>query len=77
MKPNLLRAVTDVEAYLRARKVFDLRVKLGLTQEQFAHALGVTVASVNRWENGHNAPTGLARKAMLELERSHDDAAAQ
>lgn len=44
-----------------------LRHNLGLTQEEFAHRLGITVATVNRWENGHNSPTRLARKALGDL----------
>jgi len=35
-----------------------------MTQEEFAHAIGVTVSTVNRWENGHIEPSRLARKAM-------------
>ena len=44
-----------------------LRQQLGMTQEEFAHRLGITVATVNRWENGHNSPTRLARKALYDL----------
>jgi DNA-binding transcriptional regulator YiaG len=45
-----------------------LRHRLALTQEEFAHAIGVTVSTVNRWENGHIEPSRLARKAITELE---------
>ena len=38
-----------------------------MTQEEFAHAIGVTVSTVNRWENGHIIPSRLARKAMEGL----------
>jgi len=44
-----------------------LRRRLSMTQEEFAHAIGVTVSTVNRWENGHIEPSRLARKAMQEL----------
>jgi DNA-binding transcriptional regulator YiaG len=44
-----------------------LRRKLNMTQEEFAHAIGVTVSTVNRWENGHIVPSRLARKAMETL----------
>jgi len=37
-----------------------IRTHLGLTQEQMAHLLGVSFASVNRWEAGHSSPTGPA-----------------
>jgi transcriptional regulator with XRE-family HTH domain len=35
-----------------------IRRKLGLPQEQMARLLGVSFASVNRWEAGHSSPTG-------------------
>ena len=44
-----------------------LRRKLNMTQEEFAHAIGVTVSTVNRWENGHIEPSRLARRAMESL----------
>lgn len=42
----------------------ELRRRLNMTQEEFAHAIGVTVSTVNRWENGHIEPSRLARRAM-------------
>lgn len=53
---------------MEAENIRTLRQDLGLTQEEFAHRLGITVATVNRWENGHNSPTRLARKALVDLE---------
>lgn len=47
--------------------VFAIRAKLRMTQEQFAHACGVTVSTVNRWENDHAKPSPLARKTMLAV----------
>jgi putative transcriptional regulator len=44
-----------------------LRRKLAMTQEEFADALGVTVGTVNRWENGHFRPSRLAEKALERL----------
>ncbi len=44
-----------------------LRKRLNMTQEEFAHAIGVTVSTVNRWENGHITPSRLARRAMEAL----------
>jgi len=44
-----------------------LRKKLKLTQESFAHQLGVTWVSVSRWENGHSTPRGLSAKALDAL----------
>ena len=41
-----------------------LRKKLGLTQEEFAHRLGVSWVTVSRWEHGHSSPRGLSEKAL-------------
>jgi putative transcriptional regulator len=38
-----------------------VRKQLGITQEDFAHALGVSFATVNRWENAKTSPSKLAR----------------
>jgi len=51
----------------RRSPVSALRHRLNMTQEEFAHAIGVTVSTVNRWENGHIEPSRLARKAMESL----------
>lgn len=45
----------------------DLRSRLGLTQEEFAHALGITVSTVNRWEKGHSMPSKLARASLARF----------
>lgn len=44
--------------------IIAMRHSLNMTQEEFAHAIGVTVSTVNRWENGHVEPSRLARKAI-------------
>ena len=45
----------------------ELRLITGLTQEQFAAALGVTFPTVNRWENGRNQPSPIAMKQIEKL----------
>ena len=45
----------------------DMRTRLSMTQEEFAHALGITVSTVNRWENGHSEPSKLARATITRL----------
>lgn len=42
--------------------VKELRTKRGLSQEELARDLGVSFATVNRWENGHTEPSQMARK---------------
>ena len=52
-----------------ATLVRTVRARLGLTQEQFASRLGVTFASVNRWESGRVTPSRLARMQIEDLLR--------
>lgn len=52
----------DIAATLRA-----IRANLDLTQEQLAERLGVSFATVNRWEGGANVPQKAARTTILAL----------
>ena len=45
-----------------------LRERLGLTQEQFAHKVGVTFSTVNQWENGRRQPQPFLLKRLREME---------
>ncbi len=38
-------------------KVKQVREKLNLSQEELAKELGVSFATINRWEKGHTHPT--------------------
>jgi putative transcriptional regulator len=38
----------------------EFRLLTGLTQEQFGAYLGVTYATINRWENGRSQPSPMA-----------------
>ncbi|MBD2365405.1 helix-turn-helix transcriptional regulator [Anabaena minutissima FACHB-250] len=44
--------------------VRQLRQLLGLTQEQFAAEVGVTLVTINRWENNRAKPLPLALKQI-------------
>jgi putative transcriptional regulator len=46
-----------------------LREDLNMTQENFAHEIGVTFATVNRWENGRTTPNKVAQKVLMLLEK--------
>ena len=48
-----------------------LRATLGMTQEELAHALGITVGTVNRWENGRFRPSKLGRSTLRDFAQKH------
>lgn len=54
--------IPPVTAILRA-----IRANLNLTQEQLAERLGVSFATVNRWEGGTNTPQKAARASIEAL----------
>lgn len=45
-------------------RVKELRERLHLTQESLAESLGVSFATVNRWENGWTVPSKLALRQI-------------
>lgn len=47
--------------------VKELRDKLIMTQKEFAQLLGVSFASINRWETGANKPTTEAKRKIVKL----------
>ena len=61
------------ELVKRVRKI------LQLSQEDLAYAVGVSFATINRWENGKNAPSKLAKrqfnsfceKMKIEIDQSN------
>lgn len=44
-----------------------VRRQLALSQEELAHALGVSFATVNRWENGRTVPSKLAQRQFEQF----------
>lgn len=53
------------------KMIVSLRNKLILSQEDFAKLLGVSFASVNRWERGHHEPTIKVKRKIIELCKKH------
>lgn len=56
------------------QQVVELREQLGLTQQQLATELGVSFATVNRWENGKTEPSQLARRTFVDFANTHRSA---
>ena len=47
--------------------VIELRNKLVISQTELANMLGVSFASVNRWEKGRYEPTIKIKRKIIEL----------
>lgn len=45
--------------------VNEIREKTGLSQSQFSELLGVSVRTLQDWEQGRRAPSGAARTLLL------------
>jgi DNA-binding XRE family transcriptional regulator len=54
------------------RLVKELRVKLILSQQEFANLLNVSFASINRWETGKHEPTIKVKRKIVELCKQHN-----
>jgi len=52
---------------METQGIKELRERLELTQEVFARILGVSFATVNRWENGKTVPTGDYARVLQTL----------
>jgi putative transcriptional regulator len=50
-----------------------LRDEFGLTQEQFAALLGISVRTLHNWEQGRRVPEGPAR-VLLQVAAKHPEA---
>ena len=55
------------------KKTKELRDSMLLTQSELAKILGVSFASVNRWEQGMHEPTMKAKRKLMELFKEHLD----
>lgn len=45
------------------------RKRLGLSQNEFADAFGVSASTLRKWEQGQRAPTGAAKTLLKIIER--------
>jgi putative transcriptional regulator len=83
---ELLQSIREAGAYLRGDKrvavridriepdsVAAVRTRLGLSQPQFARALGISTATLQNWEQGRRQPTGAAR-VLLRVAAKHPEA---
>lgn len=68
MKKGEATRVTEVEL----TPVASLRARMGLSQTQFARLLGVSVRTLQQWEQGRRHPTGPARRLLAIAEKRPD-----
>lgn len=54
-----------------SKLIKELRGKLILSQTELAELLGVSFASVNRWEQGHHEPTIKSKRKIVALCQKH------
>ena len=54
----------DVGRLVTFPPVSKTRARVGLSQTEFAHLLGVSVRTLQEWEQGRRAPSGPARKLL-------------
>ncbi|HEY1791928.1 MAG TPA: helix-turn-helix domain-containing protein [Opitutaceae bacterium] len=83
---ELLQSALEAGAYLRADQravarvdrispdsTSGLHAKLSLSQAQFARALGISIDTLQNWEQGRRQPTGAA-KVLLKVAERHPEA---
>ena len=76
---DLLRSVKQMKARKAVRKtrvtvpaVASVRYASGLSQAQFAELLGISVRTLQKWEQGAREPTGAA-KSLIRIARKHPE----
>jgi putative transcriptional regulator len=82
---ELLQSVRDAGAYLRGNhkavaridrispdSIAAVRARLGLSQTQFARAMGISLDTLQNWEQGRRKPTGPA-KVLLKVAAKHPE----
>ncbi len=76
-KADLLQSVKQMRRGEAARvtrvalpAAAEARAKTGLSQQDFANLLGVSVRTLQDWEQGRREPTGAA-KTLLRVAASH------
>jgi len=77
---DLLQSIREMKAKKAARKtqvklpeLVAARNKLGLSQSEFALLLGVSLRTLQDWEQGRRVPSGAAR-TLLKVAIQHPEA---
>jgi putative transcriptional regulator len=72
---EILDGLRDIKAgrigrVINVPDVGKVREKTGLSQARFAELLGVSVRTLQEWEQGRRAPSGAARTLLLIADRN-------
>jgi putative transcriptional regulator len=72
---EILNGIRDIKAGRTGRvttvpSIARTRENLGLSQAQFARLMGVSVRTLQEWEQGRRAPSGAARTLLLIANRN-------
>lgn len=67
---EILEGIREIKRGIYGRvtnipSVSSIRERTGLSQMRFAQLLGVSVRTLQEWEQGRRAPTGAARTLLL------------
>jgi len=76
---SIVRQVTDKEGNVtedtisaEQRMSLDARIRLEMSQQQFAAMLGISVRTLHDWEQGRREPSGAAR-TLLKIASRHPE----
>jgi putative transcriptional regulator len=76
---QLLQSVREMKAGLRGRvhtpevsSIVEARLNAGLSQASFASLMGVSVRTLQDWEQGRREPSGAA-KTLIKVARLHPE----
>ena len=75
LEAELLEAVRQMTAgkvHVVMSPIISARKKIGLTQVEFAKLLGVSVRTLQEWEQGRRQPSGAA-KTLIAIAERHPD----
>jgi putative transcriptional regulator len=76
---ELLQSVKDIKAgkvgrvtTVQVSPLAESRLRIGLSQSEFAKLLGVSLRTLQEWEQGRRAPSGAA-KSLIAIAIKHPD----
>lgn len=72
LNPRKIKVTLKPVEFFSGEDIKQIRNKTGLTQANFAYALGVSKKTVEAWEYGRNTPNGPSRR-LIQLIRDNPE----